>query len=244
MTLMLPETRRYATGTEAPVLVATSHGTSSPAGQAAVAALVRAVAEARPELDVVEGFVDVQLPDVHSVLSGLGSRPVQIVPLLLSAGYHVHVDLAEAIGARPAAAETNVTGALGPDIRLVRLITRRLEMLDLTAQDTVILAAAGSSDTRAVADCELTARMLAAEIGLPVACGFVSAASPRLTDVVAQAKGRTPGRVVVASYLLAPGYFASLVRSCRADIVTATLLTPYERPAAELVELVLERYGI
>jgi len=32
----------------APVLLAASHGTSDPAGQAAVAALVRAVADARP----------------------------------------------------------------------------------------------------------------------------------------------------------------------------------------------------
>jgi hypothetical protein len=46
----------------------------------------------------------------------------------------------------------------------------------------------------------------------------------------------------VATYLLAPGYFADLAARCGADAVTPPLLLPGEPPAMELVDLVLERY--
>lgn len=70
---------------------------------------------------------------------------------------------------------------------------------------------------------------------------YVSAASPRLADAVATARTENPGnRVVIATYLLAPGYFADLVGRAGAEAVTSPLLTPDDTPA-ELVETVVER---
>ncbi|MCW2131430.1 sirohydrochlorin chelatase [Arthrobacter sp. VKM Ac-2550] len=227
-------------------LVAASHGTSSLAGQSAIGNLVRAVARRRPDLNVAEAFVDVQQPDVSTVLGGL-AEDARIVPLLLSAGYHVHVDLAEAAACHESA---SVTRALGPDPRLVKVLARRLQESGLRRGDRVILGAAGSTDARAVADCETTARMLGKYLGMKVATGYISAAQPELKSAVAVerariAKRRFAGRnarVVVAAYLLAPGYFASLAASCGADIVTEPLLVPDQEPPAELVNLVLERF--
>ncbi|WP_308190656.1 sirohydrochlorin chelatase [Arthrobacter hankyongi] len=162
-------------------LVAASHGTSSPAGQAAIAALVRAVARRRPDLDVAEAYVDVQQPDVPTVLAGLQDK-ARVVPLLLSAGYHVHVDLAAAAEAQPG---TTVSGALGPDGRLVRVLARRLQQAGLRRADRVVLACAGSTDERAVADCGQMAAELAQFIGQPVAAGYISATRPALKDAVA-----------------------------------------------------------
>jgi len=229
----------------ATALVAASHGTSSPAGQSAVAALVRAVARRRPDLHVAEAFVDVQQPDVATTLAGLQER-VRVVPLLLSAGYHVHVDLAEAAAGRPG---TTVSGALGPDDRLIRVLARRLQQAGLRSGDRVVLACAGSTDERAVADCARMAADLAQFIGRPVSTGYISAARPALKDAVAaerawlDGRGCRNGRVVVATYLLAPGYFASLAAGCGADVVARPLLVPEEEPPAELVDLVLERFG-
>ena len=229
-----------ATQVLAPDLLAISHGTSSSAGQAAVAALVAAVAGSRPELAVHEGFVDVQQPDVPTVLGALGEgRRSVIVPLLLSAGYHVHVDLAEVAHASGA----TVAAALGPDERLVRLVARRLAEAGLTRDDIVVLAAAGSSDARAVADCVETASRLGGLLDLPVSVGFISAALPRLADEIVTARAARPGRrVVVASYLLAPGYFAGLAARAGGDVTTAPLLKPDSPVPAELVDLVLDRY--
>lgn len=224
---------------QAPALVAASHGTSDPAGRAAVAGLVAAVAARLPGARVEPAFVDVQEPDVPAVLAGLGGGPARVVPLLLSAGYHVRVDLARAARGAPG---TVVAGALGPDERLVRRLAHRLAEAGLGPRDAVVLGAAGSSDARAVADCAATAALLAARLGREVTCGYLSAARPSLAEAVAAARARGR-RVVVATYLLAPGYFADLAAGCGADAVTAPLLLPDEAPAEELVDVVLERYA-
>jgi len=225
----------------APVLLATSHGTSDPAGQRAVLALVAAVAAAAPQLTVLGGYVDVQSPDVPTCLTGIAERPVVIVPLLLSAGYHVRVDLAEA--AAEASQPVRVTGALGPDPRLARILADRLHELDLRPDDTVVLAAAGSTDANAVADCRTVGAQLAGVLGRPVTVGFISAAEPRLADAVLTARTGAPGRVVVATYLLAPGYFAGLAENCGADAVSRPLLVDGEAPPRQLVDVVLDLYA-
>ncbi|WP_076259634.1 sirohydrochlorin chelatase [Intrasporangium flavum] len=224
---------------QSPVLVAASHGTASPVGQAAVAALVDAVAARRPDLEVRAAFVDVQQPDPPAVLGTLpAGRRAHLVPLLLSAGYHVFVDLTEAAAAVPGA---RVAPALGPDLRLAALLARRLDAAGLRDDDVVVLGAAGSSEPSAVRDCETVAAQLAATIGHDVTVGYLSAAEPRLTDAVAAQ--RVPGRrVVVATYLLAPGFFADLAARSGADVVTPPLLLDDEPPAGDLVDMVLERY--
>ena len=225
-----------------PVLLACSHGTSSPAGRQAIAALVAAVARRAPRLRVEAAFVDVQRPDVPTSLAALDG-PAQVVPLLLSAGYHVHVDLTEAVAGQ---AGTALTGALGPDPRLVQVLLRRLHEAGLQDEDAVVLAAAGSSDPRAVADCHRVGQSLTNALGRPVTTAFLSAATPHLPDAVAQVRRRLTsgrGRVVVSTYLLAPGYFADQAGHCGAEVVTAPLLTDAEPPAKELIEIVLDRYA-
>ena len=231
----------------APALVAASHGTSDPAGRRAVASLVAAVTDRRPDVPVVGAFVDVQQPDVPAALDGMPSgASVVIVPLLLSTGYHVHVDLAEAAAAaagadvpRPVA----VTSALGPDARLARILALRLTAIGLHNDDVVVLAAAGSSDAGAVVDCRVMGSLLEAELARPVIVGFLSAAEPRLDDAVTAARAANPGRrIVAASYLLAPGYFHSLVGRAGADAASEPLLVDGEQPPEELVDVVVDRY--
>jgi sirohydrochlorin ferrochelatase len=223
----------------APVLVAVAHGTSSAAGRSAIGSLVAAVALRRPDLTVRAAFVDVQPPDPTAVLSSLRDDvPARLVPLLLSAGHHVYVDLAEAAAAVPG---TTVAPALGPDDRLADLLRDRLEEVGLRDDDVVVLGAAGSSQPSAVADCERVAAAPGRLLGRPVVAGYLSAVEPRLADAVAAQ--RVPGRrVVVATYLLAPGFFAHLADRSGADVVTPPLLLPHETAPAALVDVVVERY--
>ncbi|TFD19132.1 cobalamin biosynthesis protein CbiX [Cryobacterium sp. TMS1-13-1] len=225
-------------------LVAISHGTSSADGQAAIAALVDAVALARPDLSVTGGFVDVQQPDVAASLGALRpNRAAVVVPLLLSAGYHVHVDLQRE--SRVPGRVTTVSRALGPDDRLIDVLEHRLAAAGFTAQPgrEVVLAAAGSSDTRAVEDCRRIGEMLAQRLGVRVTVGFLSAASPRLACAVTEARLRSDS-VTVSTYLMAPGFFFDLTRtqSAGAESVTAPLLVPGEPAPAPLVDLVVDRY--
>lgn len=225
------------------MLAGFAHGTSSTEGQAATALLMRAVADAHPTFDVRLGYVDVQQPDPAATLGAVEpGRAVVVVPLLLSAGYHVHVDLTEAVQAETDRTVT-LTGALGPDARLIDLLRLRLDEAGITDDDVIILAVAGSSDARAVADCHVVRAQLATLLARNVAVGFLSAASPRLPDAVAAARAAHPGRrIVVSSYLLAPGYFQSLAEAAGADAVTKPLLSAVGPAPVQLVDVVASRY--
>lgn len=241
MTLLAPAPPATRT---VPALVAISHGTSSPDGQRAVAGLVSAVATARDDLDVTGGFVDVQQPDVAATLDSIDRAAAVVIPLLLSAGYHVHVDLRNTI--RDTTDRDAVLGrALGPDDRLVTVLVRRLREAGLRSSDRLVLGCAGSSDSRAVDDCHEMGARLSSALGQPVRVGFISAAQPRLPDAVEQERAAASGaRVVVTTYLLAPGYFADLAAAAGGDITTPPLLVADEPAAPELVELVLDRYEV
>ena len=231
-----------------PALVGISHGTSSDAGRRSVRglhdAVAAAIAQRHPDATppVRLGHVDVEQPDVPATLASLepGDAAV-VVPLLLSAGYHVHVDLTEAVEAE-AERPVVLAGALGPDDRLATVLLRRLREAGLRADDRVVLAVAGSSDRRAVDDCRDMAARLAAASGRDVSLGFLSAAEPRLPDAVASARSDAGARVVVANYLLAPGFFDDLARAAGADVTARPLLVPDEPAPAELREIVLDRY--
>jgi sirohydrochlorin ferrochelatase len=220
-----------------PVLVACAHGTRNPTGRRLIAELALAARVQRPGLITTAAFVDVQPPtvvDVVAQLSGTG-RPAVVVPLLLSGGYHVHVDIA---GAVAAARGTVAARPLGPDPRLVEVLHDRLVQSGADARDpltAVVLAAAGSSDPRAVADVESTADLLQRMWGGPVTTGYGSAAQPTVPDAVLAARRGGAERVVVASYLLAPGHFHDKLAGAGADAVTAPLL-PDERIAAVLLD--------
>jgi sirohydrochlorin ferrochelatase len=237
-----------------PALVGISHGTSSPEGQRAVRGLRDAVAEAvaqrHPDAppSVRLGHVDVEQPDVPATLASLDTgEPAVVVPLLLSAGYHVYVDLTEAV-ADESIRPVVLSGALGPDDRLATVLLRRLEESGLRDDDRIVLAVAGSSDVRAVEDCRDQAVRLAAASGRDIALGFLSAAEPRLPEAVAAARAQAQaagagGRVVVANYLLAPGYFDDLARAAGADVTAQPLLVPDEPAPQEVVDVVLDRYA-
>ncbi|MEO7015442.1 MAG: CbiX/SirB N-terminal domain-containing protein [Leifsonia sp.] len=222
-------------------LVLPSHGTGDPSGQQAIRGLVDAVA-ARLDIPVVECFVDVQEPDVPTTLASIpGDGPLIIAPLLLSTGYHVRVDIAEAAQA-VAPRVTVTTPALGPDDRLVQLLERRLRDAGLGRNDLIVLAAAGSSDPDAVADCRLVAQNLGERLGVDVSVGFLASAHPRVNTVIGELREAHPGRrIAVATYLLAPGYFARLAAESDADLVSGPLLEAESPPPDALVEIVLDR---
>lgn len=224
--------------TPSPVLVACSHGTRSQRGAAAVAALVEGVRRTVPRIEVVETFVDVQTPFLPDVLDALAGRPAVVVPLLLSAGFHVHHDVANAVATQP---DHFAAAPLGPHRTLVDLLAARLGEAGLRDDDVVVMGASASSDVRAIAEMRTTATALSDRIGRVVPLGHVGHCGTSLDELVSGA--RHPGRrVVVATHLLAPGHFHDAILRTGADIVAAPLLDE-RRPDPRLVSLVVERYA-
>jgi sirohydrochlorin ferrochelatase len=210
-------------------LVAVAHGTRSPAGQAQIRDLVARVARRRPTLDIRLSYVDVQQPRLGDLMTGAIDGPAVVVPLLLTTGYHVRVDIASAVSGTDAVAAP----PLGFDKRLVEILAERVAAAG--PADAVVLAAAGSSDARSRADVEAVAR------ALPVAArvGYAATSTPRVPDVVAALRAEGAERVVIAAYLLVDGLFHRSLHRAGADWVTEPLVT---HRAVE--DLVLHRYDV
>ncbi|UKA53333.1 sirohydrochlorin chelatase [Arthrobacter sp. FW305-BF8] len=253
-----------------PILIACAHGTSNAQGAAEVNALRDAIAALRPGLDVREAYVDVQQPDLVDVVAGLPADPgsaatadggaaagepaaagisAVVVPLLLSVGYHVKVDIAKAVKSRPG---TAAAGPLGPDPRLAALLDQRLRESGVTDNDAIVLAAAGSSNPNAAVSVEELADQLRTLRSNRIVPAYGASARPSVPEAVAMLREEAAGgagagesaggvsvggRVVVASYLLAPGFFHDQLAKAGADLVTEPLL-----PSPVLAEIALERY--
>ncbi|UOE45371.1 sirohydrochlorin chelatase [Agromyces larvae] len=240
---MVDDARRIGTPERPLRLVAVTHGAPTAQNRAAVIGLVDGVASARPSLDVSIAFVDAAHTDVASALvDGIDDPESIIVPLVLSAGYHVRTGLAQGLD-RLARRGASLADGLGPDERIVSVLADRLDRLGLAESDAVVLAAAGSNDPRGVRECFETARLLGARLGRGVTVGFIAAANPRLPDAIEMLRAVHPAsRIVVAPYLLAPGTFYDQAALAGADAMAEPLLQPREPAAPDLVDLVLDRY--
>lgn len=206
-------------------LIACSHGTASDEGRRTVAGIVDLVRERMPDVRVVQAFVDVQHPEIGDVLEEEAALDaVVVVPLLLSVGFHTAVDIARAVAAHPNARQTEPLGthALVADVLATRL--RAAVRGAWLPGDHVVLAAAGSSNPGAVSDVADTAENLRRRIPAPVSIGYASAIEPRIGVAVGGARtDHGAQRVIAASHVLAPGYFAGLVEASGADLVSAPL---------------------
>jgi sirohydrochlorin ferrochelatase len=215
-----------------PALLAVAHGSRNPAAADVIRKLARQIGRLAPVLDVRVAFLGHAEPSLPAQLDAAGSGTV-IVPLLLSSGYHLSADIADAASS----AGARVAAPLGPDQLLLTALTARLGEAGVPGGTPVVLAAAGSADPAAMTDVEQQADLLAAQLDAPVLAAYASAARPTVTEAVAQLRAQTGAPVAVASYLLAPGHFQDQLGACGADWVTAPL---GGHPA--LAGLVIDRY--
>jgi sirohydrochlorin ferrochelatase len=218
---------------------------------------------ARPSVaDVLDGLAG-PTPRPGGALDGLagptpgpgGERPVVVLPLLLTEAYHSDTDLPAVLreeAARDRAGQRlglHYGTPLGPHPGLARALERRLAEAGVpaapadAARTAVVLAAAGSSRPTANAAVARTARAWQSARGwLRVVPAYASAASPTPGEAVAALRRSGVPRVVVATYLLAPGVFADQVRdqalAAGAQAVSAPL-----GAAPEVADVLLERYS-
>jgi sirohydrochlorin ferrochelatase len=214
------------------VLVA--HGTRKSAGVQMVGSLAERVADALGS-PVHVAFVDVLGPTPSEVLRGIRG-PAVVVPAFLSRGYHVNSDIPEHVAAS-GHREVIVADALGPSPEIARVLADRLIESDWRPGDSVLLAAAGTSDPAARSDLHTMAAWVSALTSSRVELAFAATGEPRVRDAVAQLRRRGARRVVVASYLLADGLFQDRLRASGADAVTDPL-----GPHPAMVRLIANRF--
>lgn len=226
-----------------PALVLVAHGSRHPAAAEVVRDLAGAVSGRVPAVDVRTCFVDVHGPTVEETVADLPGAAV--VPAFLAAGYHVRTDLPARLAAAGADPDRYpVTASLGtaragpdPDPFVLDAARSRLTEAGHRTGDAVVLAAAGSSDPRAVAQLRRAAQALGAAAGGLVRVGFAATGAPEISALVAALHRAGHRRVAVASWLLAPGVFQERLHASGAEVV-AEPLGVHDR----IVDAVLHRY--
>ena len=201
-----------------------------------------------PGLDVRVAFLDhaaPALPRVLEVVAAEHDRCV-VVPLLLTAAFHVKTDIPARV-ARDRLGypllDVQVAEPLGPHQLLVRALERRLAAAydGPRAATGVVLAAAGSSDPSANATIAAIAASWQDSGGWRrVVPAYASASSPTPEEAVRELAADGP--VAVATYLLAPGFFADRVRAA-ALAAGAVAASDALGALGQVADVVLERYA-
>lgn len=219
-------------------LIVCSHGTNDLSGRAAIRSVIEDARALLPRVRVVAAVVDVERPQIDEVIArAAAGDDVIVVPLLLSVGYHTSVDIARAVHAHQNARQTS---PLGTHPLIAEVLADRLTTAvpgGFLEGDQVVLAAAGSSNSAARDDVERVAAQLEQHLPVPLTVGYASAATPKISDAVATARASGASRVIAASHVLAPGFFADLIGKAGADIVSAPLA-----PDARIARVVVERF--
>jgi sirohydrochlorin ferrochelatase len=207
-------------------------------------------------------------PSLAQVMDTIeGGAEVTVLPLLLTAAYHSKTDIPRALARlnrdrqRP---QVRYGAPLGPHPLLLRALERRLAEADpggstpptgptgptgpkaptgpTAAQTGVVLAAAGSSDPDAnAAIAHLAAQWRARAGWFAVRPAYASAADPAPAAAVTSLLKAGARRVVVATYLLAPGFFADRIRDS-SHAAGAAAVAPPLGAAEEVAEVLLDRY--
>ena len=239
-----------------PVIVAVAHGSVDPRASATIAELAAVARERSPGLDLRTAFLGHAPPSLPQVLGTIeADREVTVLPLLLTAAYHSKADIPRVL-ARSPLPRVSYGATLGPHPLLLDALDRRLAEavpssgpisgpgahLD-PARTAVVLAAAGSSDPEAnVTIAQMAARWQARTGWLAVRPAFASAAEPSPAAAVAGLLRDGAPRVVVATYLLAPGLFADRIRHT-AVAAGAAAVSPALGACAEVADVLLDRFA-
>jgi len=240
-----------------PVLVAVAHGSKDPRAAATIAELAALAREREQGLDLRTAFLGHAPPSLPQVLSTVeADREVTVLPLLLTAAYHSKADIPRLLARTPRARRPRVSygATLGPHPLLLDALERRLtEALPISgpvpgpgtdpAGTAVVLAAAGSSDPEANATIARMAAQWQARTGwFAVRPAYASATGPSPAVAVTGLLRDGAPRVVVATYLLAPGLFADRIRHA-ALAAGASAVSPALGACAEVADVMLDRFA-
>jgi sirohydrochlorin ferrochelatase len=239
--------------------VAVAHGSTDPRASATITELMAIAAEraaerpariGRPAPVLRTAYLGHAAPSLPQVMSTIGpGAEVTVLPLLLTAAYHSKADIPRELAKTGLRTERVSYGApLGPHPLLLRALRRRLAEVGGTdpagdrSRTGVVLAAAGSSDPEANATiARLAAHWQARDGWFAVRPAYASAAEPAPAAAVAGLLASGASRVVVATYLLAPGFFADRIKNASLA-AGAAAVSPVLGASAEVADALLDRY--
>ena len=224
-----------------PPLVLVGHGSRDPRSAATLHRLAQRVRAGLPQVDVRLCFLELSVPNLEHVLSGLDGSVI-VVPLLLGDAYHARTDLPDRVRlavARQDRLDVWITATLGADTALLDAAQHRA--VRAASCDGWILAATGSSHGPANAAVSETATDLSRRLRRPVRAGFVTAA-PEIAAAWAGLRDAGCADIGVLPWFLAPGRLLDRAEAQAAALGVTTVTAPLaDHPAT--ARAVLARYA-
>ncbi|MFR9751534.1 sirohydrochlorin chelatase [Nocardia sp. 004] len=232
-----------------PALIAVAHGSRDPRSAATVSAVVAAIADTRPDIDIRTAFLDLTAPSVEQAVDAVaaqGHTHAVVTPLLLGSAFHARVDLPgllAAARARHPRLRLTQADVLGTDPGLISALRDRVRAACCAGRAVadrrlgIAVAAVGSSSAAANARTAEAADLLAARTGWRTEICFATT-EPSVTEAVTRLHARGADRVLVAPWFLAPGRLTDRLALAAPDAIHADVLGPH--PA--LTAVILDRY--
>ena len=243
------------------VLVAVAHGSADPRAAATITDLMAVAAERAAARgvhlpEVRTAYLGHAAPSLPQVMGAVGRAHVTVLPLLLTPAYHSKTDLPRALDGLSCEfprLRVSYGATLGPHPLLLSALERRLAEADplghagqaRRAGTGVVLAAAGSTDPEANATITHLAAQWQARAGWfavrPASAAASTPGPPTPSEAVTGLLRAGACRVLVATYLLAPGFFADRIR-VSALAAGAAAVAPALGALPEVAEVFLDRY--
>ena len=228
------------------VLVAVAHGSADPRASATIAELAALARERSPGLDLRTAFLGHAPPSLPQVLSTIeADREVTVLPLLLTAAHHSKADIPRVL-ARTPRPRASYGATLGPHPLLLDALERRLAEADPGADPAGDRGGARGGRVqrpRGQRHHRQDGGAMAGQDGVVRRpAGYASAAEPSPAAAVTGLLRDGAPRVVVATYLLAPGLFADRIRHA-ALAAGAAVVSPALGACAEVADVMLGRFA-
>jgi sirohydrochlorin ferrochelatase len=237
----------------APALIALAHGSHDPRSARTVGEIVTTTKRLRPDLHVEAAFLDHNGPDLRVVVDRMvevGHTELTVVPLLLASAYHARADVPAAVGlaqARHPGVGLRLAEVVGSDPSLLTALDQRLlgalQSGHLFEPDALVLASAGSTDSRANATISQLAQLWGEQHHLPASVAFSSAAPPSPAEAVREWRRKGRRRVAVGSLFIAPGRLPDRVKELALEAGAIAVTEPLGAHV-QLSRLILARYSV
>lgn len=210
-----------------------------------------AIRAQRPDVDVRLCFLDLNAPSVDQVVDAVaaeGHSAAVVVPLLLGSAFHARVDLPgilAAARARHPQLTLVQSDVLGHDHRLVDAVRDRITETGVATDDTrtgVVLAAVGSSDSRANDRTRALAGVLAEGNRWAMTACFATSAEPTVGQAISLLRSRGVERIVIAPWFLAPGRLTDRLGAAALDAAPEVVFAETIGAHRNVAEVALDRY--
>lgn len=210
-----------------------------------------AIRAQRPDVDIRLCFLDLNAPSVDQVVDAVaaeGHSAAVVVPLLLGSAFHARVDLPgilAAARARHPQLTLVQSDVLGHDHRLVDAVRDRITETGVATDDTrtgVVLAAVGSSDSRANDRTRALAGVLAEGNRWATTACFATSAEPTVGQSISLLRSRGVERIVIAPWFLAPGRLTDRLGAAALDAAPEVVFAETIGAHRNVAEVALDRY--